>query len=77
MLDATLTRRSDAALTDEQQAFVQAIRDFCDRELGDRTRDDDPHDDEVARQMAELGWYGLEIDERYGGSGGSFLDVTP
>ena len=76
MLDATLTRRSDAALTDEQQAFVQAIRDFCDRELGDRTRDDDPHDDDVARQMAELGWYGLEIDERYGGSGGSFLDAT-
>ena len=25
--------------------------------------------------MAELGWYGLEIDEEYG-SGGSFLDAT-
>jgi alkylation response protein AidB-like acyl-CoA dehydrogenase len=76
MLDATLTRRSDAALTDEQQAFVGAIRDFCDRELGDRSRDDDPHDHEVARRMGELGWYGLEIAEEYGGSGGSFLDAT-
>ncbi len=26
--------------------------------------------------MAELGWYGLQIDEEYGGSGGSFLDAT-
>ena len=76
MLDATLTKQSDAALTDEQQDFVAAIRDFCDRELTRRGRDDDPHDDAVAKKMAELGWYGLEIDEEYGGSGGSFLDAT-
>jgi alkylation response protein AidB-like acyl-CoA dehydrogenase len=75
--EATITRRSDADLTDEQQAFVEAIRDFCERELGGgRGRDDDPHDDAVARRMAELGWYGLQIGEEYGGSGGSFLDAT-
>src|SRR3954454_9966626 len=77
MLDATLTKQSDAALTHEQQDFVQALRDFCERELGGgRNRDDDPHDHDVAAKMAELGWYGLEIDEEYGGSGGSFLDAT-
>src|SRR4051812_47789326 len=76
MLDATLTKQSDAALTDEQQDFVQALRDFCEREVSGRGRDDDPHDDAVARQMAELGWYGLQIGEEYGGSGGSFLDAT-
>src|SRR5215210_7878669 len=76
MLDATLTKQSDAALTDEQQDFVAALRDFCEREVSGRGRDDDPHDDAVAKQMAELGWYGLEIDEEYGGSGGSFLDAT-
>src|SRR4051794_19973233 len=76
MLDATLTKQSDAALTDEQQDFVQALRDFCEREVKGRGRDDDPHDDAVAKQMADLGWYGLEIDEEYGGSGGSFLDAT-
>ena len=77
MLDATLTKQSDAALTDEQQDFVQALRDFCERELdGGRSFGDDPHDDAVARQMAELGWYGLEIGEEFGGSGGSFLDAT-
>ena len=26
--------------------------------------------------MGELGWYGLQIPEEYGGSGGSFLDAT-
>src|SRR4051794_41925229 len=77
MLDATLTKQSDAALTDEQQDFVQALRDFCEREVSGRGRDDDPHDDAVARRMAELGWYGLEIDEEYGGSGGAVLDATP
>ena len=28
------------------------------------------------RRMGELGWYGLQIPEEYGGSGGSFLDAT-
>ena len=26
--------------------------------------------------MAELGWYGLQIHEEYGGSGGTFFDAT-
>jgi alkylation response protein AidB-like acyl-CoA dehydrogenase len=65
-----------ADLTDEQQTFVAAIRDFCARELKDRDRDSEPHDDAIARQMAELGWYGLQIGEEYGGSGGSFTDAT-
>ena len=37
---------------------------------------DDGHSDEVAARMGELGWYGLQIPEEYGGSGGSFLDAT-
>ena len=82
MLDATLTKQSDLALTDEQQDFVRAIRNFCERELGDGrlerlTNDfEDMHSDEIARKMAELGWYGLTIEEEYGGSGGSFLDAA-
>jgi alkylation response protein AidB-like acyl-CoA dehydrogenase len=74
--------RSDAGLTDEQRDFVAAIRDYCDRELGgDRLREltdgfEDLHHEETARRMAELGWLGLTIDERYGGSGGSFLDAS-
>jgi alkylation response protein AidB-like acyl-CoA dehydrogenase len=82
MLDATLTRQSDLQLTDEQQDFVRAVRDFCAKEFPqDRLReitDDyaDMHSQEVASQMASLGWYGLTIDEEYGGSAGTFMDAT-
>src|ERR671932_1248473 len=82
MLDATLTKQSDLALSHEQQDFVRAIRDFCERELTparvrELTNDfEDMHSEEIARKMAELGWYGLTIDEEYGGSGGTFLDTA-
>src|SRR5918999_5619954 len=82
MLDATLTRNNDLALTDEQQDVVRSIRDFCEREFTkeklERLTDGfkDIHNDDVARQMAELGWYGLTIDEEYGGSGGTFFDAA-
>jgi isovaleryl-CoA dehydrogenase len=61
-------------LTAEQDAFVEAIRDFAARERFERA--EDGHSDEVAARMGELGWYGLQIPEQYGGSGGSFLDAT-
>jgi isovaleryl-CoA dehydrogenase len=64
-----------AALSDEQVAFVEAIRDFAAREKFE-VPEEDGHSDEVARRMGELGWYGLQIPEEYGGSGGSFLDAT-
>ena len=60
-------------LTDEQEAFVEAVRAFAERETFDG---DDPHQHEVAAKMAELGWYGLTIDESYGGSGGGFFDAA-
>ncbi len=64
----------DESLTDEQRDFVAAIRDFCERERWE-VPEDDHHSDDVAAKMAELGWYGLQIDEEHGGSGGSFLDA--
>ena len=60
-------------LSDEQAAFVEAIREFAARE---RFEDEEPHSDAVAARMGELGWYGLQIPEEYGGSGGSFVDAT-
>jgi alkylation response protein AidB-like acyl-CoA dehydrogenase len=61
-------------LTEEQQQFVEALRDFAERERFDP--EEDGHDHAVAARMGELGWYGLQIPEEYGGSGGSFLDAT-
>ena len=81
-MEATVTRQSDLALSEEQQDFVRAIRDFCARECGpDRLREltndfEDLHSDRIAAQMAELGWLGLTIAEEHGGSGGSFLDAA-
>jgi alkylation response protein AidB-like acyl-CoA dehydrogenase len=69
----TASEATGFGLSDEQVAFVEAIRDFASRE---RFSDDDPHSHEVARRMGELGWYGLQIPEEYGGSGGSFVDAT-
>ena len=62
-------------LTHEQQAFVEAIRDFASRERFERP-EHDGHDPEVAAKLGELGWCGLQISEEHGGSGGSFLDAT-
>jgi len=68
------TAPSASGLTDEQQDFVAAMRDFVARETFEMP-EDDHHSDEVAAKMAELGWYGLQIPEEYGGSDGSFLDA--
>ncbi|HEV2791262.1 MAG TPA: acyl-CoA dehydrogenase family protein [Solirubrobacterales bacterium] len=72
----------DFALTDEQEDFVDAIRDFCDRECGtpdqrERLTDGyrEHHNFDIYNQMAELGWLGVTIPEQYGGSGGSMLDA--
>jgi alkylation response protein AidB-like acyl-CoA dehydrogenase len=78
----TATRGADLGLTDEQEDFVRSLRDFCTKEfpqerLAEITGSyEDLHSDDVARRMAELGWYGLTIPEEYGGSGGSFFDAA-
>jgi alkylation response protein AidB-like acyl-CoA dehydrogenase len=69
------TQTADRGLSDEQRDFVAAIRDFAAREKLERP-EHDGHSHEIAARMGELGWYGLQIPEEYGGSGGSFLDAT-
>jgi isovaleryl-CoA dehydrogenase len=72
----------DFALTDEQKDFVDAIRDFCDRECGTQDQRErltdgyrEHHNFAIYKQMAELGWLGVTIPESYGGSGGTMLDA--
>jgi len=80
-VEATLSRQADLDLTDAQRDFARAVRDFCERELGpERLRElthcfEDLHNEDVARQMAELGWYGVAIPEELGGSGGGLLEA--
>ena len=69
-------------LTHEQQDFVAAVRDFCQRECGTREQRDKltdhgqhPHNQEIYKQMAELGWLGVATPEEYGGTGGGLVDL--
>src|SRR6478609_5883907 len=77
-----LRRPMDFSLTDEQQDFVAAIRDFCARECGTQEQREKltegyelHHNFDVYRRMAELGWLGITIPEEHGGSGGTMLDA--
>jgi isovaleryl-CoA dehydrogenase len=72
----------DFALTDAQQDFVAAIRDFCRRECGTQEQRSEltngyteAHNGALYRKMGELGWLGVTIPEEYGGSGGGMLDA--
>jgi isovaleryl-CoA dehydrogenase len=68
-------------LTSEQEDFVAAIRDFCARECGTREQRDaldgnrHPHNAEIYKKMADLGWLGVAIPEEHGGSGGGLVDM--
>jgi isovaleryl-CoA dehydrogenase len=69
-------------LTDEQRAFVEAIRDFAARECGTREQRDAltdggrvAHSEEVYAKIADLGWLGVAIPREYGGSGGGMVDL--
>jgi alkylation response protein AidB-like acyl-CoA dehydrogenase len=69
-------------LSDEQQAFVEAVRDFAQRECGTREQRDaltkhnsEPHNPQLYAKVAELGWLGVAIAEEFGGSGGGLVDL--
>ena len=69
-------------LSDEQRAFVEAIRDFARRECGTREQRDaltdhghEPHNQELYERIARLGWPGVCVPEQYGGSGGGAVDM--
>jgi isovaleryl-CoA dehydrogenase len=72
----------DFKLSEEQEHFVAAIRDFCQRECGTQEQREQltngytqAHNQDLYERIAELGWLGVTIDETYGGSGGTMLDA--
>jgi alkylation response protein AidB-like acyl-CoA dehydrogenase len=69
-------------LTDEQRAFVEAVRDFASRECGTREQRDaltdngqDVHNQQLYERIADLGWLGVTIPEEYGGSGTGAVEL--
>jgi isovaleryl-CoA dehydrogenase len=74
--------RTVSGLSVEQRDFVEAIRDFCRRELGTLEQRAtatngyaEQHNQRLYERMADLGWLGVSIDEAYGGAGGSMVDA--
>jgi alkylation response protein AidB-like acyl-CoA dehydrogenase len=62
----------DLELTDEQRLIAESAREFADREIIPRARDNDRQsrfDLELARKMGEVGYLGAPVAEQYGGRG--------
>jgi alkylation response protein AidB-like acyl-CoA dehydrogenase len=59
-------------LTDEQEAVVQTVREFVEREVipvADELEHRDEYPEKIVEGMKELGLFGLTVPEEYGGAG--------
>ncbi len=68
-------------LSEQQEMLKRMARDFltteCPKSLvRQMTGDERGYSLELWEKMANLGWMGLVFPEKYGGSGGSFLDLA-
>ena len=71
----------DLGLNEEQEMLKKSAREFLSRECPKKlVRELDESDSglskELWKKMADLGWMGLPFPEKYGGNGGSLLDLT-
>ncbi|HWW66982.1 MAG TPA: acyl-CoA dehydrogenase family protein, partial [Solirubrobacterales bacterium] len=66
----------DFQLTDEQKLISDAAREFADREIEPRVRDNDRagrFDRELASKLGEVGYLGAPVAEEYGGRGLDYM----
>jgi butyryl-CoA dehydrogenase len=66
----------DFELTDEQKLIAESAREFCDREILPRVRENDRagrFDRELASKLGEVGYLGAPVAEEYGGRGLDYL----
>lgn len=71
----------DFGLSEEQEMLKTSARDFLQKECPKQLvrqldESNEGYSPELWRKMAELGWMGLPFPEKYGGGGGSFLDLV-
>jgi butyryl-CoA dehydrogenase len=62
----------DFELTDEQRLIKATARDFSDREIAPRARENDRNehfDTELVQKIADMGFLGAIVPEQYGGRG--------
>jgi alkylation response protein AidB-like acyl-CoA dehydrogenase len=66
----------DFQLTDEQKLISEAAREFADKEIMPRVRDNDRagrFDRELASKLGEVGYLGAPVAEEYGGRGLDYI----
>jgi butyryl-CoA dehydrogenase len=66
----------DFNLTDEQKLIAETAREFADREIVPRVRENDRaerFDRDLARKLGEVGFLGAPVAEAYGGRGLDYL----
>ena len=71
----------DLGLTEIQQMLKSSAQEFLSQECPltlVREMEEEPraYNDDLWRQIVELGWTGLVFPEEYGGAGGNFLDLS-
>ena len=67
----------DFALTEEQRMIQDTARNFAEKEIAPHVEEDEKNHfwrKEIFLKMAELGFFGFSIDEKYGGNGMGFLE---
>src|SRR6187397_1664562 len=69
----------DFQLSDEQVLIRDAAREFCDREIVPRVRENDRagrFDRELASKLGEIGYLGAPVSEEYGGRSLDYLSYA-
>lgn len=71
----------ELGLTEEQEMLKKSAHEFLAKEcpkklVRELDESDKGYSSNLWNKMAELGWMGLSFPEKYGGNGGSFLDLT-
>jgi alkylation response protein AidB-like acyl-CoA dehydrogenase len=66
----------DFQLSDEQRLISETAREFCDKEIAPRVRENDRagrFDRELASKLGEMGYLGAPVSEEYGGRSLDYL----
>ena len=69
----------DYALTEEQKILQDMAKNFAENEIRPHVEEDEKNHywrKEIFDKMAELGFFGFCIDEKYGGNGMGFMEGT-
>ena len=69
----------DFELTKQQEFLIKTVREFGEKEIIPIENDIEEKNDipnELIKKMGKLGILGIPVDKKYGGIGGSYVDLS-